>query len=164
MGKGIFAGAVTSVIGLISRKGGEKRSFSDIIKGAFGTGADTLWAYIAGIGAALILYVFISGGATRGSGVLAAAAAYLSARAALSGGFLQSLFGALLSKIKGTAAGSAQGVIRGLAAGFAASALIGYVLPRLVFIIAGLVLLAGGIVMMILQAKGVVKLGKGARA
>jgi len=49
-GKAIFAGALTSLIGLITRKGGQKRSFGETIKGAFGVTADTLWIYLTGMG------------------------------------------------------------------------------------------------------------------
>ena len=47
---------------------------------------------------------------------------------------------------------------------FAAAALIGLSGVHLILIIAGSVLVVGGAVMMILQATGVVRLGKGAKA
>ena len=40
IGKGIFAGALVSLIGLFTRTGGEKRSFKDTVKGAFGVCMD----------------------------------------------------------------------------------------------------------------------------
>ncbi len=62
IGKGVFAGAVTTLIGMIGRKSvGQKRSFGDIIKGSLGVSMDTLWGYMTGIGTALILYVFMAG-------------------------------------------------------------------------------------------------------
>lgn len=162
LGKGIFAGALVSLIGLFSRKGGGKRSLGDTLKGAFGVSLDTLWAYLAGIGAAMLLYLFISGGATRISFMGGIAAAFLAARAGLSGGFLKNLLGSF-TKSKSPSDPNVQGLIRGLSVGFGAAALIGLANINLILIITGSVLLVGGIVMMILQAAGVVKLGKGAQ-
>ena len=164
IGKGIFAGALVSLIGLFTRKGGEKRSFKDTVKGAFGVSLGTLWPYICGIGAAMLLYLFISGGATRISFMGGIAASFLAARAALSGGFLQRLFGSFTSKGRSKAGPGVAGLIRGLSVGFAAAALIGLIGINLILIITGSVLFAGGIVMMILQATGAVRPGKGAKA
>ena len=161
LGKGIFAGALVSLIGLFTRKGGAKRSFGETLKWAFGVSLDTLWAYLTGIGAAMLLYLFISGGATRISFMGGIAAAFLAARAALSGGFLKNLLGSF-TKSKSPSNPNVSGIIRGLSVGFAASAFIGLSNINLILIITGSVLLVGGIVMMILQATGVVKLGKGA--
>ena len=162
IGKGIFAGALVSLIGLFTRKGGEKRSFKDTVKGAFGVSLGTLWPYICGIGAAMLLYLFISGGATRISFTGGVAASFLAARATLSGGFLRRLLGSF-TKSKSPSHPNVSGLIRGLSVGFAASALIGLSGVNLILVITGSVLFAGGIVMMILQAAGVVKLGKGAK-
>lgn len=162
IGKGIFAGALVSLIGLFTRKGGEKRSFKDTVKGAFGVSLGTLWPYICGIGAAMLLYLFISGGATRISFMGGIAASFLAARAALSGGFLRRLLGSF-TKSKSPSHPNVSGLTRGLSVGFAASALIGLSGVNLILVITGSVLFAGGIVMMILQATGVVKLGKGAK-
>lgn len=162
IGKGIFAGALVSLIGLFSRKGGGKRSLGDTLKGAFGVSLDTLWAYLAGIGAAMLLYLFISGGATRISFMGGVAASFLAARAALNNGFLKNLLGSF-TKRKSPSNPSVSGIIRGMSVGFGAAALIGLANINLILIIAGSVLLVGGIVMMILQATGVVKLGKGAK-
>ena len=163
IGKGIFAGALVSLIGLFTRKGGEKRSFKDTVKGAFGVSLGTLWPYICGIGAAMLLYLFISGGATRISFMGGIAASFLAARAALNTGFMRRLLGSF-TKNKSTSHPNVSGLIRGLSVGFAASALIGLSGVNLILVITGSVLFAGGIVMMILQATGVVKLGKGAQA
>ncbi len=162
LGKGIFAGALVSLIGLFSRKGGAKRSFGETLKGAFGVSLDSLWAYLTGIGAATLLYLFISGGATRISFMGGVAASFLAARAALNNGFLKNLLGSF-TKSKSPSNPSVQGLIRGLSVGFGAAALIGLANINLILIITGSVLLVGGIVMMILQATGVVKLGKGAK-
>ena len=163
VGKGIFAGALVSLIGLFTRKGGVKRSFGETVKGAFGVSLDTLWAYLCGIGAAMLLYLFISGGATRASFMGGIAAAFLAARAALSGGFLRQLLGSF-TKSKNASHPNVSGIVRGLAAGFAAAALIGMTGVKLILLIFGGLLFAGGVVMMILQAAGVVKFGKGAKA
>ena len=163
VGKGIFAGALVSLIGLFTRKGGVKRSFGETVKGAFGVSLDTLWAYLCGIGAAMLLYLFISGGATRASFMGGIAAAFLAARAALSGGFLRQLLGSF-TKSKNASHPNVSGIVRGLAAGFAAAALLGMTGVKLILLIPGGLLFAGGGVMMILQAAGVVKFGKGAKA
>ncbi len=162
IGKGIFAGALVSLIGLFTRKGGEKRSFKDTVKGAFGVSLGTLWPYICGIGAAMLLYLFISGGATRISFTGGVAASFLAARAVLNNGFMRRLLGSF-TKSKSPSHPNVSGLIRGLSVGFAASALIGLSGVNLILVITGSVLFAGGIVMMILQAAGVVKLGKGAK-
>ena len=163
VGKGVFAYALVSLIGLFSRKGGVKRSFGETLKGAFGVSLNTLWAYLTGIGAAMLLYLFISGGATRISFMGGIAASFLAARAALNNGFLRQLLGSF-TKRKSPSDPNVQGLIRGLSVGFAASAFIGLSNINLILIIIGSLLLVGGIVMMILQATGVVKLGKGAQA
>ena len=165
IGKGLFAGALYCLIGVFSRKStGSRRSLKDSLTGVFGVSLDTLWAYLTGVGAAMLLYLFISGGATRLSFMGGIAASFLAARAALSGGFLQQFLGSFAAKGKNIARPNVQGIIRGLSAGFAAAALIGLTGVNLILIITGAVLLVGGAVMMILQAKGVVTLGKGAQA
>ena len=164
VGKCLFAGAFVSLISLFKHKNTDgKRSFKDTFLGTFGVSLNTLWAYLTGIGAAMLLYLFISGGATRVSFMGGIAASFLAARAALSGGFLKNLLGSF-TKSKSPSNPSVQGLIRGLSVGFGAAALIGLANINLILIIAGSVLLVGGIVMMILQATGVVKLGKGAKA
>ena len=161
-GKGLFAGAVVSVIGLFAKKNrGPKRSFRDTLKGAFGADAGTVWAYLTGAGAAMLFYLFISGGSTRMSFMGGIAAAYLAARSALNNGFLRRFIGSFGRK-KGGGAGAA-GFVRGMAAGFAAASVIGFSDIDLILIILGSLLLIGGIVMMILQACGVLKTGKGGR-
>ena len=162
IGKGIFAGALVSLIGLFTRKGGEKRSFKDTVKGMFGVSLGTLWAYLCGIGAAMLLHLFISGGATRISFMGGIAASFLAARAALNNGFLKRLLGSF-TKSKSPSHPNVQGLMRGLSVGFGAAALIGLSGINLILIIAGSVLVVGGAVMMILSATGVVKLGKEAK-
>jgi len=162
IGKGIFAGALTSLIGMFMRKkSGGKRSFKDTFLGAFGVTLDTLWAYLTGIGAALLLYLFISGGAVRISFMGGVAASFLSARAALNNGFLHKLISSITASGKTKASLSVGGFIRGLAGGFATAAVLGLTGIRLIPLIIGLVLVNGGTVMLILQATGVVKLGGG---
>ena len=78
----------------------------------------------------------------------------------MSGGFLGRLL-ASFTKGKTVSNPQVQGILRGLSVGFGAAALIGLSDIDLILIIAGSVLLAGGAVMMILQATGAVKLGKG---
>ena len=162
IGKGMFAGAVVSLIGLFTRKNGAKRSFGDILKGAFGVSAGSMFAYITGIGAAMLLYLFISGGATRVSFMGGAAAAFLAAKAALNNGFLKRLLGSFAPKGSKGASESINGVIRGLSVGFAASAIIGLTGINLILIILGSLLVIAGGILWILQATGAIKIGSGA--
>ena len=160
----MFAGALVSLINTFKNlKRGKKRSFKETFFGAFGVSLDTLFAYLTGIGAALLLYVFVSGGAVRSSFMFGAAASFLSARAALGNGFLKSLIGSITAGGKTKASPSVTGFIRGMSGGFATAAFIGLIGIWLIPFIIGLVLVNGGTVMLILQATGVVKLGKGGK-
>jgi len=166
LGKGVFAAAVTTLIrSLTTKNSGQKRSLGDTVKGALGVSPDTLWSWLGGIGAAIVLYTFLAGGGIgRYSFMGGLAAAYLTAKAALSGGFLSRLVSSISYKIRGKATGGAAGFLRGLTVGFSAGALLGLLnIPWILFIL-GALLLVGGAVMMILQATGVVKLGKGDKA
>ena len=159
LGKGVFAAAVTTLIrSLTTKNGGQKRSLGDTVKGALGVSPDTLWSWLGGIGAAIVLYTFLAGGGIgRYSFMGGLAAAYLTAKAALSGGFLSRLVSSISYKIRGKATGGAAGFLRGLTVGFSAGALLGLLnIPWILFIL-GALLLVGGAVMMILQATGVVK-------
>ena len=165
IGKGLFAGAAASLVsGIANRKKGEKRSLIETLKGAFGFSKDTLWAYLAGAGAAMLLYLFISGGATKISFMGGLAAAFLAAKSALNDGFVRKLTASLTSKGKASAGPGAAGFVRGLAAGFLAAAAVGLSGINLILIILGGLLLAGGIVMAVLTKTGVVKLGKEVQA
>ncbi len=161
IGKGIFAGAVVSLIGLFTRKNGAKRSFGDILKGAFGVSTGSMFAYITGIGIAMLLYLLISGGATRVSFMGGVAAAFLTAKAALNNGFLKRLLGSFVPKGSKGASEGINGVIRGLSVGFAASAIIGLTGINLILIILGSLLVIAGGILWILQATGAIKIGSG---
>ena len=161
IGKGMFAGAVVSLIGLFTRKNEAKRSFGDILKGAFGVSAGSMFAYITGIGIAMLLYLFISGGATRVSFMGGVAAAFLAAKAALNNGFLKRLLGSFVPKGSKGASEGINGVIRGLSVGFAASAIIGLTGINLILIILGFLLVIAGGILWILQATGAIKIGSG---
>ena len=153
LGKGLFAGAVTSVVGALRKKqGGEKRGLGAAVRGGFGFTRETFWAYLAGAGAALLLYLFISGGALKAFFMSGAAAAYLAARAALHNGFLKKLLSSFTSRGREQAGPGAAGVLRGMALGFAAAALLALAEKRLAILIPGIVLLLGGGAMLILQA------------
>ena len=87
VGKGIFAAAVTSIISLLANKKKTqapqpKRSFGEMLKGAFGVSGDTIFGWLCGIGAALIAYCFISGGNGLMSVMGGAVAAFTAAGAA----------------------------------------------------------------------------------
>ena len=165
VGKGIFAGALVSLIGLFAKRNkGQKRSFADTLKGAFGVSLDTLGAYLAGVGAAIFFFLLISGGAARISFMGGIATSFLAARAALQNGFLRRFISSITSKGKPKAGPGAAGFIRGISVGSAAAAFIGLIGINLILIILGGVILTGGVVLAILQATGVIKSGKEASA
>jgi hypothetical protein len=158
LGKGLFAGAAASVTGALTQKReGEKRALAGVLKEGFGLKKDALWAWLAGFGAALLLYLFFSGGALKMSFMAGAAAAYLAARAAMTDGFLKKLLSSVAARGREAAGPGAAGVIRGMACGFAAAALLALGEKRLLLLIPGGILLLGGAVMTILQAT---KVGK----
>ena len=130
------------------------------MKGAFGVSLDTLFAYLTGIGCALLFFLFISGGATRISFMGGIGMMFVFAKAALHNGFLQKIISSITSKGKTKAGAGVLGFIRGMASGSALGAFIGLIGINLIFIIIGCLLIASGTVMMILQVKGVIKLGK----
>lgn len=145
VGKGIFAAAVTSVISLLANKKKTqapqpKRSFGEMLKGAFGVSGDTIFGWLFGIGAALTAYCFISGG----------------------NGFVRQFIGSL--KVKNPK--PLEGVMRGVAVGFSAATLIGMIpYGMTVLLINGFLLLLCGGTVMILQVTGVIKSkAKGAAA
>ena len=159
LGKSLFAGALVSLLSG-NKAGGERLSLKD----SFGFTPDVLFPYLMGAGAALLIFLFISGGAPRMAFMGGIAASYLAARAAVKEGFLKKLTGSFASKGKPEAGPGAAGFIKGLASGFALSALIGLVNVKQIILIAGLVLATGGAILTILRAAGVIKLGKGAKA
>ena len=165
IGKGLFAGALASLIKkFTTAKTDKKRSFSEIVSGAFGITGETVWTYLTGAGAAMLVYLFISGGSTASAFMCGVAASYLAARSALSNGFLNRLISSLTSKGRPFAWPGVSGFVRGLAAGFAATALTGITGIGLILLIAGLLLFTGGAVMTILQLTGVISTGKGAQS
>ena len=156
LGKGLVAGAVTSVVGRLGKKpGGEKRNLGSTLKGGFGFTKDSLWPYLAGVGAALLLFLFFSGGALKMTFMAGLASAYLAARSALENGFLKRLFSSVTSKGKPQAGPGAAGILRGMALGFVGAALLALAEKRLLLLIPGAVLLLGGGVMGLLRAAGV---------
>ena len=161
LGKGLFAGAVTMLIGRITRKrSGEKRSLISTLKGSFGVSPDTLWPYLTGAGAAMLIYLFISGGDVRSAFMAGLACSFLSGSAALNEGFVKQLLSSFVRRSKTDLSAKISGIIRGGTAGFAAAALIGLAGIPLILSILGGLLFIGGITMMILTKAGVVKLGK----
>ena len=167
VGKGIFAAAVTSVISLLANKKKTqapqpKRSFGEMLKGAFGVSGDTMFGWLFGIGAALTAYCFISGGNGLMSVMGGAAAAFTAAGAAAGNGFVRQFIGSL--KVKNPK--PLEGVMRGVAVGFSAATLIGMIpYGMTVLLINGFLLLLCGGTMMILQVTGVIESkAKGAAA
>ena len=163
-GKGIFAGALVTLINsLFRRSKGQKRSLKDTFSGIFGVSLDSLGGYLTGIGAAMFIYLFVSGGMIKSGFMAGIGAAYLSAKACLNRGFLQNLLGSFTSKGKAALGQGAAGIIKGMTVGFAGAASLGQIRIMLVHIIAGAVLIVVGIVLMILQKAGVIKSKKEAQ-
>lgn len=161
VGKGIFAGALTFLITSLKRNNSlPKASFSDNIKKIYAVSANSLGGYLAGIGVAVFCYLFISGGLLQAGFMAGIAAAYLSAKAILNRGFLQNLVGSFSAKGKTALGSGALGILKGLAAGFAIAALLGLFQSKLLLIIPAACLLAGGIVIMILQSKGIIQFNR----
>ena len=163
-GQGIFAGALVTLINSLFRKNkGQKRSLKETFSGVFGVSLDSLGGYLTGIGAAMFIYLFVSGGMLKSGFMAGIAAAYLSAKACLNRGFLQNLLGSFTSKGKAALGQGAAGIIKGMTVGFAGAAALGQIRIMLVHIIAGAVLMVAGIVLMILQKAGVIKSKKEAQ-
>lgn len=163
-GKGIFAGALVTLINSLFRKNkGQKRSLKETFSGVFGVSLDSLGGYLTGIGAAMFIYLFVSGGMLKSGFMAGIAAAYLSANACLNRGFLQNLLGSFTSKGKAALGQGAAGIIKGMTIGFAGAAALGQIRIMLVHIIAGAVLMVAGIILMILQKAGVIKSKKEAQ-
>lgn len=162
IGRGIFAGALTSLVATIAGKNkGEKRSFWQKIKGAFGVSLETLFPWIFGIGSAILSLAVMSGGVIgRYSFMGGIAAAFLAGKAALHNGFMQKLTSAVSSKFKCGKTGNGSGFIRGMTTGFTIAAFLGLFNINLVLVITGAVLSFGGLILTILQKTGVIKLGK----
>ena len=166
VGKGIFAAAVTSVVSLsVNRKtraSQPRRSFGELFKGAFGVSGETIFGWLCGIGAALIVYCFISGGNGLMSVMGGAAAAFTAIRAASGSGFARQFIGSL--KVKNPK--PLEGIMCGMAVGFPAATLIWLIPSSMTFLLViGILLLLGGGTLMILQATGVIRsTAKGAAA
>ena len=153
IGKGLTAGALTSLVALFGKKEETgKRGLGNTLKGGFGFTKETLGAYLTGIGAALLLYLFFSGGALKMTFMAGIASSFLAARAALHEGFLKKLLSSFTSRGKTAVGPGPAGLIRGLALGFAAAALLALPQNPQLFLIPGGALLLGGAVLMILRA------------
>ena len=180
LGKSIFAGAIVSLITMLipqkTNKGvnntqpqseppqNQKRSFSGLLKACFGVNAESVWGYLLGIGAALVFFLFISGGGGIEAMLGGVSAAFLVCRATLNNGFINQLISSVSGKLgKGnqqkekTGKSAFTGITRGMAVGFSACALLCAV-PFSTQILAGLgaLLLLGGAVMTVLQLTGVI--------
>ena len=165
LGKGLVAGAVTMLIGRIGRKGsGEKRSLIERLKGSFGFSSETLFLWLTGAGAAMLIFLFISGGDTRSAFMAGLACTFLSGSAALSNGFVKQILSSFVRKSKTDVSGKITELIRGGTAGFAAASLIGLSGIGLILSILGGFLFVGGIVMIILTKAGVVMYRKKVQA
>ena len=166
IGKGVFAGAVSSLVGTITNKNkGEKTPFGQKIKSAFGFSLDTLFPWICGLGAAILFLAVMSGGVIgRFSFMGGVGAAFLAAKSAVSNGFVRKLTASLTKKNAGGRSGNGVGFVSGMTVGFTLSAFLGLLNINLVLVIIGASLSFIGLVLTILQNTGVIKMGKGAMA
>ena len=164
LGKGLFAGAVTMLIGRLTRKrSGEKRSLIETLKGSFAFSPETLFLWLTGAGAAMLIFLFISGGDTRSAFMAGLACTFLSGSAALNNGFVKQFLSSFFKKSKTDVSGKVSELIRGGTAGFAAASLIGLSGIKLILSLLGGFLFVGGIVMIILTKAGVVMYRKKVR-
>ena len=159
IGKGVFVAGVVTLFSMIFRKkGSSKRSFGEMLKGSFGVNRDTLGVYFTGIGIALLLYLFITGGATRISALCGVAAMVIAATSALNNGFLVRIINSITSHGKNSAGPAGAGLMRGFAAGYAASAILGIITgTRIIPVILALHFLFAGVILVVLTLVGVIK-------
>ncbi|MCR4813522.1 MAG: zinc-ribbon domain-containing protein [Lachnospiraceae bacterium] len=163
IGKGVFVAGVVTLFSLIFRKkGGSKRSFGEILKGSFGVNRETLGVYFTGIGIAFLLYLFLTGGATRISALCGFAAMIITATSALNNGFVARLVNSVTAKGKHATGQAGAGLMRGFTVGYAASAILGFITgTRIIPVILAIHFLIAGAVFIILQLTGVIKPKKG---
>ena len=182
IGRGVFAGAVVSLIAMIfskksdkgvyngpedsdKRQAFQKRSVATMLTGCFGVDTGSMWGYLFGIGAAFAGSLFISGGGGFEMMLGSVSAAFLLCRATLNNGFLRQFISAVSYRLgKGDAKKESSdstalcGVMRGMAVGFAASSLI-CIIPfsNLLLTGFGIILILIGGMMTALQLAGIIK-------
>ena len=158
VGKGVFVAAVYRVIGMFTKKEkGEKRGLADTLRGAFAFDLADLWSWTLGLGFGLIALAFISGGLHRYSLIGGIAGAFMAAKSALDGGFVSQLAGSVTRMLGGK--GDGGGFTRGLASGMGLGGLLALINIPIAVMIIGAVLVAGSVVMMILDKLGIFVLG-----
>ncbi len=161
IGKGIYACAFVALFGLFNRKEkGEKGSGKLNFKSVFSFSLNKLFAFILGIGLSMFFFLFISGGATKISFMGGFAAWFVSILTCINCGFVVQFISSIFSKGKADVSSYALGIMQGLSIGLLLASLLGLININLILIITGGVLVVAGIVLMILQATGVIKLGK----
>ena len=162
IGKGMFATAVYALINMIKRgKTDKKKPLLKSIGQSFSFNTEGLWVYILGAGIASYIFLFMAGNVSKWTIMGGLAATFLSAKNVVSGGFLSRFFGSVFEKTsKGCADLKAKNFLSGMTAGFGLTTLLGLFNSNLVIIIVAGLFVLGGIVMIILDKCGVVKLGK----
>ncbi len=158
VGKGVFvSGMITLISPLFRKKGSSKRSFGDTLKGTFLIKREMIGYYVLGIGIALIIYIFITGGATRIACLCGVGAMIVSARSAVNNGFLSRIIGSLIPG-KNAAGGAGLGLMKGYVIGFAISVFLGVVTgTRFIPILLSFPIILTGILLIILNLVGVIK-------
>ena len=159
IGKGVFiAGIVTLICSVFRKKGRNRRSFGEILKGSFGVSKNTLGVYFTGIGIALLFYLFLTGGATRISSLCGIGAMIIAASAALNNGFRSRFINSLTSKMKYSTGQAGAGLMRGFTVGYTVSAILGFISGlRIIHVIFGIQFLIAGMIFIVLQLTGVIK-------
>ena len=166
IGKGVFVAGIVTLFSLPFRKrDNQKRSFGKTIKGAFGVTKDSLGVYFTGIGIALLIYLFLTGGATRISSLCGISAMVIAADSALNNSFLVRIINSVFSFGKPVAGPAGAGLMRGSAVGYAISAVLGLITgTRIIPIILAVLFLNVGIIFLIIRLIVILTSKKGGTA
>jgi hypothetical protein len=166
IGKGVFVAGIVTLFSLFFRKnGGKKRSFGETMKGAFGVTKDSLGVYFTGIGFALLIYLFLTGGATRISSLCGIAAMVIAADSALNNSFLVRIINSVFSFGKPVAGPAGAGLMRGAAVGYAISAVLGLITgTRIIPIILAVLFINAGVIFLIIRLIVILTSKKGGAA
>ena len=166
IGKGVFVAGIVTLFSLPFRKReDQKRSFGKTIKGAFGVTKDSLGVYFTGIGIALLIYLFLTGGATRISSLCGISAMVIAADSALNNSFLVRIINSVFSFGKPAAGPAGAGLMRGSAVGYAISSVLGLITgTRIIPIILAVLFLNVGIIFLIIRLIVILTSKKGGTA
>lgn len=149
IGKGVFTGAVVSIVNSIGKKNnGFFRDFKEI----FNVGKGNVFPYIFGIGIAFFGFLLISGGMTRLSFMGGIGAAYVFTKASARQGFAQNFFASIFAKGQNKIPSFVPSIIKGISIGFMGASLIGLTGINLILYLFGFIAFNLGLVMTIISA------------